>query len=686
MSKKIILLVLVLAFCVMGSAEAATILVVSDCKVPGVDPSGIHEDDELVLFLEGLGFTVDTDGMAQEGVNNGNYRSGGRSPWGAGNESKLQHLQDADLIIVSRRTSSGSYDDDRTNWNTLETPLLLMSGYLTRGGGDNRWNWTPGGSGNAGATATDIVIEAGQEGHPFVSGLTSPIAAFDWSEAPTPGERPKGVYLPNDDFVAGSILIGRHDGRPMLADIPKGTTLATGDVTGERRAFLGHWGYDVDLGAPYDREANFDDFITDDFKKLLENIIYEMLGFVPAGAQKPKPEDEATVQLAEATPLNWTAGENAARHDVYFGTTFDDVNDADASDTTGIYRGRKNIVIYIPSETLELGRTYYWRIDEVEPDNTTLHKGRIWSFTVAEYLVVDDFEDYDAGNNEIWWSWHDGLGYFLENPPTPGYGANGTGAEVGDGTTDSFTEETIVHGGQQSMPYWYNNDKQDFLKYSEATMTLTDIRDWTAQGIKALSLWFRGYPEGFSSFVEAPAGTYTMSAGGRDIWFTSDEFHFAYKELPSGAGSIIVKVESVENTHEFAKAGVMIRDTLDADSANSALLITPENGVRFQYRNTAGDSTDRVFEETITAPYWVKMERELGGRIRGSYSADGMEWTDFAPWTTVIMNPPVYIGLALTSHDISVGCVAEFSNVTSDGTGQWATQDIGITSNDAESM
>jgi hypothetical protein len=68
MSRRITLLVLVLAFCVLGSAEAATILVVSDCKVPGVDPSGIHEDDELVLFLEGLGFTVDTDGMAQEGV------------------------------------------------------------------------------------------------------------------------------------------------------------------------------------------------------------------------------------------------------------------------------------------------------------------------------------------------------------------------------------------------------------------------------------------------------------------------------------------------------------------------------------------------------------------------------------------------------------------------------------------
>ncbi|MHC4750336.1 MAG: DUF1349 domain-containing protein [Planctomycetota bacterium] len=661
---------------------ATTILVVSDSKVPGVDPTEIHEDDELVQFLEDLGFTVDTDGMAQEGQNNGNYREGGRSPWAAGNESKLQHLQDADLIIVSRRPSSGSYDNDRSNWNTLETPLILMSGYFTRGGGDNRWHWTNGGSGNTGNTVTDIEIEAGQEDHPFLTGLTGPITVFDWSTSPG-GICPKGVYLPGDDFMAGTTLIGRFDGRPMLADIPAGTTFANGDVAGERRVFLGHWGYDIDLAAPYDREANFDDFITDDYKTLLMNIINEILGIVSETARSPNPGNGATVQLAEATPLSWTAGESAVKHDVYLGTTFDDVNDADSSDTTGIYRGQEILPIFTPTEDLELGQNYYWRIDEVETDNTTVHRGNVWSFTVAAYLLIDDMEDYNYDDNLIWHVWKDGEGW---PEPPPGWGGNGSGSVMDIGID--------VAQDAQSLMYSYDNGGTNSLGttgkafYSEAKMTLSSGRDWTAQGVRALSLSFIGYPEDVGGFIEAPAGTYTMTAAGADIWSDSDEFHFAFKEL-NGAGTIIAKVESVENTDGFAKAGVMIRDSLDPNSANAALLITPENGVRFQHRDITDGNTVRDFNDTVIAPQWVKLIRDLGGRVRAAYSADGIDWTEMDPVTTVTMNLPMYVGLALTSHDADAKCVAEFSNVSFPDTtvgAEWTHQDLGIISNDAEPM
>jgi hypothetical protein len=399
-------------------------------------------------------------------------------------------------------------------------------------------------------------------------------------------------------------------------------------------------------------------------------------------ASNPSPKNGATVDLADATPLSWTAGEYAVKHDVYFGAAFDDVNDANASDTTGIYQGPQTLPIFTPTEDLELGRTYYWRIDEVNaPPDNYIYKGNVWSFTILDYVLVDDFEDYDV-DNPIWESWRDGLAFVDgQGVSHPG---NGTGAEVGDGTTASYTEETIVHGGGQSMPYWYNN-KQDKAKYSESKKTLTETRDWTTQGVKALSLWFTGFPADFGSFTEGPAGTYTITAGGEDIWGDSDQFHFAYKEL-NGAGTIIAKVQSVSNTHGFAKAGVMIRDTLDPDSANAALLITPENGVRFQWRNSAGDNSERVFDDTVTAPQWIRLTRELGGRVRAAYSADGTTWTDMDPVTTVIMNLPMYVGLAVTSHDISAACVAEFSDVTSDGTGQWANQNIGVTSNEAEPM
>ena len=405
----------------------------------------------------------------------------------------------------------------------------------------------------------------------------------------------------------------------------------------------------------------------DDLKRLAE------YGLTTELARKPNPRNRATIDLSDATPLGWTAGETAAQHDVYFGTAFEDVNNADTSDTTGIYRGRQSLILFTPVETLELGQTYYWRIDEVEADNTTVYKGHVWSFTTIDHIVVDAFEDYtdnmDAGE-AIWQTWIDGL-------------TNQTGSIVGyfDAINGTFGETVIVHGGKQSLPFDYSN--VGAATYSEATKTLTDTRDWTEQGVKALSLWFRGFPPLFGGFVEAPAGTFTMSAEGADIWGSSDEFHFAWQEL-SGAGEIIVKVESVENTHPWAKAGIMVRDTLDPDSAFAMVAITPENGVWFGRRmmgNTASDA-----QAGITAPYWVKLERSVGGGFRAHYSADGNTWTQLGGFEAVIMSTPMYIGLALTSHEPGVACEAVFSNVTSNGTGPWVNQDIGLTSNEAEPM
>jgi len=401
----------------------------------------------------------------------------------------------------------------------------------------------------------------------------------------------------------------------------------------------------------------------------------------PIIAFNPNPFDEQTDVQQDAV-LSWTAGEMAARHDVYFGTVFEDVNNTNTSDTTGIYRGRQNLVIYTPAQTLGFGQSYYWRIDEVEADNTTIIKGKVWSFTVAEFLSVDDFEDYNTGDNQIWWAWKDGIGY-VAHDTEPAYPGNGTGSEIGDGSTDSFTEETIVHSGDQSMPYWYDNNKQGFMKYSEATKTLTNTRDWTEEGVKALSLWFRGYPASLGGFVEAPAGTYTISAEGADISGSSDQFHFAWQEL-SGAGEIIAKVESVENTNDWAKAGIIIRDTLEPDSVFAMVAVTPGNGVWFG-RRTA-DGTDSDAQADITAPQWIKLDRSIGGLARASYSADGIIWTPLGTSVPVIMNTPMYIGLALTSNSSGVVCEAVFSNVTSNGTGPWVNQDIGLIKNEAEPM
>jgi len=184
-----------------------------------------------------------------------------------------------------------------------------------------------------------------------------------------------------------------------------------------------------------------------------------------------------------------------------------------------------------------------------------------------------------------------------------------------------------------------------------------------------------------------------MTASGADIWAVNgveaDEFHFAYKML-NGAGSIIAKVESVENTNAWAKAGVMIRESLNPDSSHAFACVTPGNGVASQYRPTTGGTSGNFNQTGLAAPYWVKLERSISGLFTVSHSADGASWQQVtgAISQNINMGSNVYIGLALTSHDAGRTCQAVFSNVTTTGnvSGQWTNQDIGIASNDAEPL
>jgi len=200
-----------------------------------------------------------------------------------------------------------------------------------------------------------------------------------------------------------------------------------------------------------------------------------------------KPSNDA-VDVKQTQILSWSPGDYAASHQVYFGTDKAVVRNANTSSPE--YKGSrpKGDESYEPGKLL-WNTTYYWRIDEVNnanPDSPWI--GPLWSFTTANFLIVDDFEDYDAGENQIWYAWKDGLGYGTPGtqPYSPG---NGTGSAVGDESTPSYTEETIVHGGNQALPLFYDNN---VLKYSETQKTLTYPRDWTENGVSTLTIWFRG--------------------------------------------------------------------------------------------------------------------------------------------------------------------------------------------------
>jgi hypothetical protein len=155
-------------------------------------------------------------------------------------------------------------------------------------------------------------------------------------------------------------------------------------------------------------------------------------------------------------------------------------------------------------------------------------------------------------------------------------------------------------------------------------------------------------------------GTWTINGSGVDIWDYTDEFHYVYQPL-SGDGQIIARVVSVGYTNAWAKAGVMIRETLDGDSKHAMMVVTPGNGTAFQRRTNTGGSSDHTEGSSVTAPYWVKLIRS-GNTFTGYESADGSTWT-LVGSVSITMATDVYIGLAVTSHSDGDLCTAEIDSV-----------------------
>jgi hypothetical protein len=233
----------------------------------------------------------------------------------------------------------------------------------------------------------------------------------------------------------------------------------------------------------------------------------------------------------------------------------------------------------------------------------------------------------------------------------------------------------------------YNNVNSPY--FSQAYREFAPLGNWTVNGVTDLSLWVRGNA---APMVENPAGTYTITANSIDVWDASDNFRFVYKTL-TGDGVISAKVVSMTNTSGWAKAGVMIRDTLDPASSYVFMFPTPDGRRAFQNRPDTGTSAISAHSATaqVTLPFWVKVERK-GLQFTGYYSTDGKNWTpqpadentgaDRSPNPqTIIMGTSVCIGLAVASNNAQGGiCTAVFSDVVVTGGASFAVADIGSVS------
>ncbi len=392
--------------------------------------------------------------------------------------------------------------------------------------------------------------------------------------------------------------------------------------------------------------------------------------YVPLKAYGPTPASAATGVALNAV-LNWRPGREAAKHQVYL---LSDPNAA-ALDAALVMTGTEHRFA-LGSLPLQYGRSYYWRVDEVSDAATNqTWGGDLWNFTTIDYAVVDDFESYNDTCNRVFFAWVDGFGHSGSADCGVAMSVgNATGSTVGN-VNPPFAEQTIVHGGRQSMPLAYDNTKAPF--YSETQEEWLAPQAWTGGGVDTLVVYLRG---SVPAFVETSPGTILMNGTGTDIWANSDQCRFAYRQL-KGNGSIVARVDSVANTNEWSKAGVMIRETLDPGSTHAFIAVTPTpgHGISFQRRLVASDVSTNT-DVNAVGPYWVKLTR-TGSTFTAQRSADGVTWVDIAvtPAVTIPMASDPYVGLAVTSHAANVACGAKFSNVSTTGavSGPWQAAAIG---------
>jgi len=469
-------------------------------------------------------------------------------------------------------------------------------------------------------------------------------------------------------------VTGTFDGAQLVLYVD-GSPQATTDYVGAIPLSI----YNVNIGReavgnryPYDGAV---DEVRIYNRALAQDEIQVIMRGDPHQAWAPSPAHGAIADPRNAQVLTWSPGDGPAENDVYFGTDPEVVRNAGPSDTMGIYRGRQPSATYTLPAAPAWGQTYAWRVDEVAGDGTVT-PGRLWSFTVADYLIVDNFEAYDDVCNRVYYAWQGGL----ENGENtdcgiPAYSGNGTGSVVGN-AQEPWAERTLVYSGRQSMPMEYDNTASPF--YSEAGKTWAAPQSWTEGGVDTLTVHVLGDAP---AFLET-AGTILMNGTGADIWGTADQFRFAYKRL-TGNGSITARIDSLTNVNPSAKAGVMIRETLDEYSMHALVDITPSAGLEFIRRvATLGDSASTV-QADLTAPYWVRLTRN-GETFTAQCSADGVTWTSVgtdpaASIASIPMGQDVYIGLAVTSREAGSVCAATFSNISTTGTvtGAWENAGVG---------
>ena len=203
---------------------------------------------------------------------------------------------------------------------------------------------------------------------------------------------------------------------------------------------------------------------------------------IPAKASAPVPASGA-MDIHPDAIATWRTGREAAQHTIYMGTDADAVAEGLTASITSSTNSMD-----LSTLDLQLGLTYYWRVDEVnESEATSTWAGPVWSFTTADALLVDDFESYNnipvdlEGSHRVYTVWADGYaGDPSSNGSTMGY------------LNAPFLDANNVHGGDHSAPLFYDNTTASLSEVSANTQDLPIGSNWSTGSPEALVLWLRG--------------------------------------------------------------------------------------------------------------------------------------------------------------------------------------------------
>ena len=246
------------------------------------------------------------------------------------------------------------------------------------------------------------------------------------------------------------------------------------------------------------------------------------------------------------------------------------------------------------------------------------------------------------------------------------------------------TTQNWIGRSQYSDPY-LNGRVDDFRIYSNA-LAASDVlalfngtagalaSPWTSQDIGSVGLpGSAGSPGGDDVYV---------TASGSDIWDVSDNFHYVSRTW-TGDGTLIARVNGLSATDDWTKAGLMFRESLDADARNAFIAVTPGNGISFQSRSSTGGGTTFSNVVGLAAPYWLKLQR-TGNVFTPYHSADGITWTQTAAPVTLSLPTTCYVGFAATAHNNTLLTAAQFDHISLVGTVPPAPAGLSATAGNAQ--